>query len=630
VEPGTAPVLDLPAVRSRCTRSVERFDGYSDQPFMVFGPRWGSLRSVAYGEGEALVTAVMPPRFEPELSDLWLHPALMDVLTGSAQSLIPGFSADMFYVPFAYGRVVSRGPLPSTVLSHVRLCESSAHDLATFDITIVDESGNEVVAIESFTMRRVSGSTSLTSLRRGDSPVPEPPGIESPVGAAMREGILPAEGVDAFDRIVGSGLAVQVVASSVEVERWKSKVDAEAASSDDDAGTSEAPRYERPNLHSDFVMPATPIERELGVMWCELLGVERVGRNDDFFELGGQSLIAVRLFTRIKKRYSIDLPLSTLFEAPTIAQCAAIVAAKLGIVETEESLAADEGVAPPPELIPPPAALDGAAFRSLVTIQRGNERLIPFFCVHGSGGNVLNFRDLSQAMGRSQPFYGVQARGIDGVSRPHRTIEQMATDYLAEIREVQPEGPYLLGGYSGGGLTAFEMAHQLTDIGEEVALLVMFDTFPPDISSLRVTSAMRLGWLREERLGYFTQIVRRRIEARRARARLRRAEDIASRGGVVPVELRSTHVEYNFLAAADAYRLRPWAGRIVLMRAELATFPASDLGPTYGWDAMAGSGVEVVKVPGDHDTLVLEPNASTLVQALRATLNRTQGRRISG
>src|SRR4029077_8113983 len=124
-------------------------------------------------------------------------------------------------------------------------------------------------------------------------------------------------------------------------------------------------------------------------------------------------------------------------------------------------------------------ALRQPGFRSLVTIQRGVDPLIPFFCVHGSGGNVLNFRDLSQAMGRSQPFYGLQSRGIDGVSRPHHSIEEMAAAYVTEVREVQPEGPYLLGGYSGGGVVAFEMAHQLTAAGEAVALLVMFDTFPP-------------------------------------------------------------------------------------------------------------------------------------------------------
>ena len=182
----------------------------------------------------------------------------------------------------------------------------------------------------------------------------------------MREGILPSEGVDALDRILASGLADQVVASSVDVERWMAKVDAEAsATDDDDRRRVGGPQYERPNISSDFVPPATPIERELATMWRELLGVERVGRDDDFFELGGQSLIAVRLFTRMKKRYSIDLPLSTLFEAPTIAECASIVAAKLGIVDAGRRRRRSRS-ATPPRWSPPPtdASTSPASARS--------------------------------------------------------------------------------------------------------------------------------------------------------------------------------------------------------------------------------------------------------------------------
>jgi thioesterase domain-containing protein/acyl carrier protein len=570
----------------------------------------------------------MPAPFVAELADMWLHPALMDILTGSAQELIPGFrQEEMFYVPFSYGRVLSRRPLPVRAISHVRLRTASANDLAVFDITITDEHGDEAVAIESFTMRRISGSAALTSLRRTESPIAEPAGVESTVGSAMREGILPSEGVDAFDRIVASGLADQVVASSVDVERWMAKVDAEAsAGEDDDAAGSGGPQYERPNISSDYVPPATPIERELATVWREVLGVERVGRDDDFFELGGQSLIAVRLFTKMKKRYAIDLPLSTLFEAPTIAECASIVATKLGIADPVDG--DEEPVRDATEMVPPPTTLDEPGFRSLVTIQRGNENLIPFFCVHGSGGNVLNFRDLSQAMGRSQPFYGLQSRGIDGVSRPHHSIEEMANAYLTEIRELQPEGPYMLGGYSGGGLVAFEMAHQLTAAGETVALVVMFDTFPPKIADRDITVAMRLRRLRNQRAGYVKQIVTRRLDVRRDQAMLARAEEIAGRGGVVPVELRDVWVQHSFVRAADKYVLRPWPGHVVLMRAEQAGFEAGGLGPAYGWDEVATGGVEVVEVPGDHDTLVLEPNATTLVQELRSTLDRTQAGRV--
>jgi thioesterase domain-containing protein len=327
----------------------------------------------------------------------------------------------------------------------------------------------------------------------------------------------------------------------------------------------------------------------------------------------------------MKKRYAIDLPLSTLFEAPTIAQSAALVAAKLGIVDTIDGDAADGDAAEAVEV--PATSSDESGFRSLVTIQRGNEQLIPFFCVHGSGGNVLNFRDLSQAMGRSQPFYGVQSRGVDGRSRPHGSIEEMATAYLAEIRQVQPEGPYMLGGYSGGGLVAFEMAQQLTAADEKIALLVLFDTFPPSVADRDITVAMRLRWLRDLRMGYLKHIVMRRVDARRDAASLREVEAIAASGEVVPVELRDVHVQHSFMRAADSYALRPWSGRIVLMRAEEAGFEAKGLGHAYGWDEVALGGVEVVEVSGNHDTLVLESNASALVRQLGTTLDRTQAGR---
>jgi thioesterase domain-containing protein/NAD(P)-dependent dehydrogenase (short-subunit alcohol dehydrogenase family)/aryl carrier-like protein len=615
-----APQHDLEALRARCTERIERFDGYSDQPFMVFGPRWGSLRSVAYGDGEALVTAVMPAEFTDELADLWLHPALLDVVTGSAQALIPDFApAGMFYVPFSYGRVISRGPLPAVAFSHVVLRSASANDLAVFDISIMDEHGNEVVAVESFTMRRVAGGTALTALRRTEVPMAAPSGVESTVGAAIRYGIEPAEGVDAFDRIVASALTTQVIASSVDVERWQAKVDAEASSVDDET-ESGGPQYARPDIGSEYAPPATPIERELAGMWRELLGVERVGRDDDFFELGGQSLIAVRLFTRMKRRYSIDLPLATLFEAPTIAQCAQIVAAKLGVVDSDD--AADQDDLTPVGSVPVVAAEPG--FRPLVTIQRGSDDLIPFFCVHGAGGNVLNFRDLSRAMGRSQPFYGVQAYGVDGIERPLPTIEEMAAAYLTHIRALQPEGPYLLGGYSGGGIVAFEMARQITAAGGTVGLVVMFDTFPPQVPDRDMTLRLRARRLLKEGWPYVQNIVVRRLRERRTARDQARIDAIVQAGGVVPTELRETHIERTFAAAAQRYVLRPWSGHVVLMRATKQHFTFRALGEAYGWDTVVQDGFELVKVPGDHDTLVVEPNATTLVRQLRATLDRTQ------
>ena len=304
-------------------------------------------------------------------------------------------------------------------------------------------------------------------------------------------------------------------------------------------------------------------------MWRELLGVEQVGRNDDFFELGGQSLIAVRLFSRMRKKYSIDLPLATLFEAPTIAQCAAIVARSLGIDDVDEPAADGSdtfdtetdvaGVAVPAAR--PGPRVEPAAFRSLVTIQKGGDHM-PFFCAHGAGGNVLNFRDLSQAMGRTQPFYGLQARGVDGVLTPHESIAEMAAAYLEEVRAVQPHGPYMFGGYSGGGLIAYEMAQQVTAAGETVAMVVLLDTIPFPISQIPLTLKRRLIRLRDERTQYLRDVVtcsaRKRPLAQGNRPPQR---DPGAAGETVPSELRELHIERAFARAVEHYEVKPWAGR---------------------------------------------------------------------
>jgi len=601
VAPGPTPQHDLAAIRARCDVRAEEFDGYSHQPFMAFGPRWGNLRRVEYGRHEALVTTVMPEAYVSERESLWLHPAILDMATGSAQALIPGFDqGETFYVPVSYARVVVRGPIPERAVSHVRL-GPAAHsaEVAVFDVAVCDEAGFEVITVDGLTMRRVAPGAQLTGQRSATT-------ARHPLSAAVRDGISPAEGVDALDRILAARVAPQMVASSVDLHHWIARVDAEARVSPDD--TVGEPPYERPDMASAFVGPRTPIERELAAMWRDLLGVEAVGRDDDFFELGGQSLIALRLFARMRKRYAVDLPLATLFEAPTIAQCAAIVAAATGVADPAEGAAVQE------------AAPRHDAFRSLVTIQKGGSR-IPFFCAHGSGGNVLNFRDLSLAMGRSQPFYGLQARGVDGVLAPHATIGEMATAYLDEVRAVQPHGPYIFGGYSGGGLIAYEMAQQASAAGDRVAMVVLLDTVPVEVA---VTPAMRINRLRQERSAYLLDIIPRRVATRRKNAELLRLDEILARGEAVPSELRDIHLERNFSRAAGRYTTGPWTGRVVLLRADEFHSLFDTLGNSYGWDDIVGRPIEVLRVPGNHDTILLEPNAITVVRMLGDALDRAQ------
>ncbi|HKP45904.1 MAG TPA: amino acid adenylation domain-containing protein, partial [Pyrinomonadaceae bacterium] len=177
------------------------------------------------------------------------------------------------------------------------------------------------------------------------------------------------------------------------------------------------------------IVPTNPLELKLQRIWQRILGVSPIGLDDNFFELGGHSLLAVRLFAQIEKALGRNLPLATLFQAPTIRLLANVLN--------------NEGWSAP--------------WSSLVLLQSGGNRR-PFFCVHAAGGNVLEYHALAQLLGTDQPFYGFQAVGLDGSQPPHTSIKQMAAHYVREMREVQPYGPYLIGGRSSGGTVAFEMA----------------------------------------------------------------------------------------------------------------------------------------------------------------------------
>lgn len=262
-----------------------------------------------------------------------------------------------------------------------------------------------------------------------------------------------------------------------------------------------------------------------------------------------------------------------------------------------------------------------SAARSLVAVQRGRGRT-PLYIVHGAGGNVLNFRDLARAMSETQPVYGLQAAGVDGVTPVHDTIEAMAEAYIAEIRALQTHGPYLLAGYSGGGIVAFEMARRLSLLGERIGLLAFIDTIHPQMPLTRSTTMIRLGRLRQEGLSYI------RGALARSRKRSQQARDektiraLLASGEPIPLELRELHLLRNFENAASRYQLRPWNGHATLYRAEQVAYQHQGGGPAYGWDRDVTGGVTIVTVPGDHDTLLLGANARRIAWSMSSLIEQ--------
>jgi len=198
---------------------------------------------------------------------------------------------------------------------------------------------------------------------------------------------------------------------------------------------------------AQIVAPASDTTARLTSIWQEMLGVESISPDQNYFDLGGDSILAVELFVRIEQAFNVKLPLATLFDAPTIQELAQIL-------QREAS---------------------AAGWSPLVAIQPDGLRP-PLFCIHGADGNVLIYRNLSRCLGLDQPFYGLQAPGLDGSCPPLTTIEDMAALYTKEIRRAQPHGPYFLGGYCMGGTIAFEVAQRLQADGEQIALLALFDT----------------------------------------------------------------------------------------------------------------------------------------------------------
>jgi aspartate racemase len=364
----------------------------------------------------------------------------------------------------------------------------------------------------------------------------------------------------------------------------------------------------KPATMRGFAPPADELELKLTKIWERVLGIRSISVNDNFFELGGHSLLAVRLFAQIEKSFGRDLPLATLFQAPTVKRLARVLR--------------EEGWPAP--------------WSSLVMIQGGGKR-IPFFCIHAAGGNVLEYYDLARLLGPDQPVYGLQAKGLDGREEPHTNIKEMARHYLKEMREVQPEGPYLLGGRSSGGTIAFEMACLLASEGQKVALLALLDTYPagyfkllPGSGSLhqRVTRyARKLGShvenLRQlrptEKFAYLFGKLKYAPE--KAKHKLyRRAYKIYEKiGQPLPPALKNIE-EINFAAVKD-YVPQTFAGDVTLF---LATDLTADYDLHEGWRELVEGRIEAHEITGNHINIIKEPHVRVLSEKLRGCLERAQ------
>ena len=351
---------------------------------------------------------------------------------------------------------------------------------------------------------------------------------------------------------------------------------------------------------TDYVAPRNDVEMRLVEIWQRVFQRQGIGVADDFFDLGGDSLLAARLAAAIESELHGKLPIASLFLFPTI--------------ELLERRLTEEHWLPP--------------WKSLVPLQPLGERP-PVFFVHGWGGDVYCFLDLAQQLPPEQPSYGLQAVGLDGCSAPHTTVESMAAHYVAEIRAFRPAGPYLLAGYSLGGLIAFEVAQQLQRQGQRVALLALLDSEP--IGGIPWTvygktlalylsercgvhlrrwwnmpAHFRMNYLRE-RLGALKHLL--------ARNRSKPAVTAPPREDGHPPRVDGFSDYY--LAVASGYRLRRYPGALDVFLSD-ETDPRS----VASWRHLARGRIAFHRIPCLHEQMIDADHVPVLAKALTRALDR--------
>jgi amino acid adenylation domain-containing protein len=356
-----------------------------------------------------------------------------------------------------------------------------------------------------------------------------------------------------------------------------------------------APESDRPAAEAALVAPRNELELQLTEIWERLLDVQSIRIRDNFFELGGHSLIAVRLFAEIERIWGQNLPLATLFQKQTIEELASV-------------LQQDEWVAP---------------WSSLVTIQPHGSQP-PLFCFHPIGGNILEYYPLAEYLGTDRPIYGLQSQGLDGKQQLLGSIEEMASHYIKEILTVQPQAPYLLAGYSFGGLLVYEVAQQLQQMGKQVDFLGIFDCNASSIQPVRPSFAKSIqihlnNWLPLEnpaKIKYIKDRIDYRFNNVDYRDFLLRSFPEDAPPSIELLQL----IDTNF-TAGGAYITRPYTGNLTLFRCEMQTLDYY-LCPDLGWGDLVSGNVEIYNIPSTHYTILRAPVVQSVAAKLKSCLEK--------
>ena len=579
--PGRPPKINLKKIAGRCPVEKREPKNVRQRGHFDFGPRWQSLRQIAFGRDECLGLAELPSDYRAETRDFSLHPALMDIATGVAMYLIPGYDkAGDLLLPFAYRRLTVYAILPPRVYSHVRMHHDTGSDLVVFDVTLAGENGEVIAEIEEFTVKRLRSVADLSPPESAATPVDD--------ASEPLTGIPTREGLEAFQRILKSRSPDMVFVSPTPLAPL-------------------TPMRESALLTDSVTAPADDINLVLEQLWQRLLGLDQVDAKTDFFDSGGHSLLAVRLFTEIRKRFNIDFGLSTLFEARTIGALADLI---------RKARDAD------------PAKKNAGASPALVAIRsRGTNT--PLFLIHDVGGSVLRYEHLARHFPDDQAIYAIESRGLSGLSADY-SVEAMARHYIEQIRERQPHGPYYVAGHSFGGLVTYEIARQLAAQNETMGLVGLLDTFQRNLNEedavhqaappsgklpifKRLSTDMRALILGRDRIGYL-QERKTYMQAWAIKTLYRSAHKLTCRYGWRMPGFLNDVKEANWIAA-DYYTPGTYEGTVVLFRCQnrLDTDPPDS---SRLWQRLVKGKVVILDIPGDHNSILKEPGVRILAEQI--------------
>ena len=375
------------------------------------------------------------------------------------------------------------------------------------------------------------------------------------------------------------------------------------------------PKVSRIDLKQQFLEPRDEMEEKLAEIWKTVLDIDTVGVLDNFFEMGGQSILAIRMMSKIQKEFGYELAPSALFQNATIAEMSRFLQQH-------------------PE----------TPCRLILTALQPHGSRNPFFCVPGAGGNVIYFYLLSHHLGKDQPFYGLQAVGLDGKTEPHRSVEDMAFHYMEEMLAFKPEGTYLLGGHSFGGWVAFEIAQQLIRRGCKVGQLAVIDGFAPDWFETPSNGSrdwddarwlMEIAGFIESLFGKapdndidLDDVPKSHDPLDLFKHRLQELHEFFKDINTDQIRglLNVFKVNYQMSYAPKHFTPLP----ITVFRSEdillegTDTVKAMDIRskPDLGWAKYSKGPVDIVRISGDHMTIMVEPGVNLLAKRLRDCLDK--------